>query len=136
MIRPTGSEASGILFEWDRKRKYQVPSSTALMSAAFFGRTDIAKELFDHSAEVDPALDNITITFDKKMNSGVSFTMDYKGTGLLQWDEEKKTVTILIKMEPNHEYSIVFNSNIAKYKGFASEVDIPVEPVVYTFKTK
>lgn len=89
--------------------------------------------------EVDPALDKITITFDKKMNGGMSLTSDDlstypKYTGLPIWDEEKKTITIPMKSDSNHAYKIRINS--AHYKGFASEDNIPLEPVVYTFKTK
>ncbi|MGI8906973.1 MAG: Ig-like domain-containing protein [Candidatus Sumerlaeaceae bacterium] len=89
---------------------------------------------------VDPALSAIQVTFDTPMGSGMSWTgggSAYPKTPDGQrpgWSADKKTCTLPVKLEANHQYQLGLNS--VSFKNFTSEAGVPLEPVVYTFKTR
>jgi len=88
---------------------------------------------------VDPALPELRVVFDQPMSTG---GMSIVGAGIkypkfagrdqCRWDDDK-TLVYKWTLEPNHEYSLSFNSS--KFKNFKSETGESAEPYPLSFKT-
>ena len=90
------------------------------------------------ATEVDPALTEITVTFDCDMDGGMSWTgggPEFPGAQGKRphWDTEHKTCALPVELKPNSSYRLGLNS--PSYKGFQSVGGVPLVPVVYSFKT-
>ena len=91
------------------------------------------------AADVDPALAEITVTFDQDMSGGMSWT----GGGpqfptsppgaRAQW-RDKRTCVLPVKLQPGHSYRVGINS--PSYRNFRSEAGVPASPSAITFTTK
>lgn len=92
------------------------------------------------ATDVDPALAELRVTFDMPMGEGFSWCgsgPEYPETvlgGPLHWSEGRKTCTLLVRLQPGHSYRLSLNS--LSSNNFQSEAGVPLEPVVWTFKTK
>ncbi len=94
----------------------------------------------DGSTDVDPKASTLRVTFDMPMGEGMSWTgggekhptqyVDKKPS----WSSDMKTCTLPVKLEPDHEYEIGLNNLYAI--NFQSKWGVPMEPVVYKFKTR
>jgi RNA polymerase sigma-70 factor (ECF subfamily) len=89
--------------------------------------------------DVDPNLKALRVTFNMKMGEGMSWT----GGGAsfpkipegqkAQWSADGRTCTLPVSLEPNHDYQLGLNS--PRHINFQSEWGVPLEPVVYRFRT-
>ncbi|MBX7245362.1 MAG: Ig-like domain-containing protein [Candidatus Sumerlaeaceae bacterium] len=87
------------------------------------------------ATNVDPGTQILRVTFDKPMGGGMSWTGKVPSvpSGRAEWDPERRTCTIPVKLEPKQRYRIGINS--FSHRNFSSEDGIPVEPVIYQFET-
>src|SRR5690606_30988743 len=91
------------------------------------------------ATEVDPSLTKLTVTFDRPMAEGFSWT----GGGEMfptipagqkpSWSDDRKTCTLPVELAAGKQYRLGLNSR--SYKNFASAAGVPLEPVVYEFRT-
>ena len=129
----------------------------ALMGAATVGVWMAGSDLFAQGAEaegvprivatvpvagatdVDPATAEITVTFDRDMAKGFSWTgggANYPAMregGKPHWSEDRRTCVLPVRLEPNRQYRLGLNS--PSHKNFQSAAGVPLDPVVYTFAT-
>ncbi len=89
--------------------------------------------------DVSPDLDKLAVTFDQKMADGawawVRWDAPYPETvGSPYYDEEKKTCTLPVKLEPGRAYLVAFN--IEPYIGFRNTAGKAAAPYVLVFATK
>ncbi|HZR19169.1 MAG TPA: M56 family metallopeptidase [Verrucomicrobiae bacterium] len=91
------------------------------------------------ATEVDPAISEITVTFDQDMGGGFSWTgggPEYP-PGIEgrrpEW-RQKRTCALPVKLEPGHFYRVGINST--SYRNFASEAGVPAMPSAIFFTTK
>ena len=91
------------------------------------------------AAEVDPRTTELRITFSVPMCRGFSWTgggPDYpvvpKGEGA-HWTEDQRTCVLPVRLEPNHQYRLGLNS--PSHNNFQSDASVPLDPVIYTFRT-
>jgi hypothetical protein len=93
------------------------------------------------AAGVDPNVEEIRVTFDIPMGAGFSFT----GAGSSQypeardgqrprWSEDQKTAILPVRLKPGTEYRLGINSPTRS--NFQSTNGVPVEPLIYSFKTR
>lgn len=92
------------------------------------------------AADVDPKIKELRVTFNAPMGSGFSWT----GGGPSfppnpdgrkpYWTDGGKTCVLPCELKPNSEYKLGLNS--VSHKNFQSAGGVPLEPVVYTFRTK
>ena len=96
-----------------------------------------------NAKNVDPALEEISVTFDQPMQtwSCAWCTMDGGKTfpklvePKVRWSDDKKTCIMgTVKLEPGKTYNIHLNS--PGNMDFVSEEDAPLEPVPFSFTTK
>ena len=91
----------------------------------------------DGAQGVAPTLDRLTVTFDRPMGGGFSWTGggDHypETTGKPEWSADKKTCTLPVKLKPDWEYVIGLNST--SHNNFQSEQGIPLVPIPWQFKT-
>ena len=90
--------------------------------------------------DVDPGLREIRVTFNVSMGGGFSWTgggpefpKTPQGKGP-SWSKDRKTCVLPVELKPGSNYRLGLNS--ASHKNFRSEAGIPLEPVVYTFRTR
>jgi len=90
--------------------------------------------------DVDPNLTELRVTFNVPMagsyswcGSGPQFPGDREGKKPY-WTEDRKTCVLPVQLKPGWEFQLGINSR--SFKGFKSASGIPVDPVLYTFKTK
>ena len=89
--------------------------------------------------DVDPGLTEIRVTFNVPMSDGCSWTGGGpafpKGRDgqKIYWTEDHLTCVLPVQLEPGKEYRLGLNS--PSHKNFQSAGGVPLEPVVYTFKT-
>ena len=92
------------------------------------------------STDVDPLVNEISVTFDEEMMDG---NWSWAYTNIDQFPEmtdqpyytEKFTKNILpVKLESNKEYEIWINSE--KFKNFKDKAGNPAIPFLWVFKTK
>lgn len=91
------------------------------------------------ATDVDPSITEITVTFDRDMGMGFSWT----GGGPTfpkvpagkkpQWTEDGKTCVLPVELKPDSFYMLGLNS--PSHKNFQSEGGVPLDPVLYTFRT-
>lgn len=92
------------------------------------------------SADVDPSLTTITVTFSKPMlDKSWSWSYEDKGSfpqtaGQPYYADNGKTCVLPVKLEPNKRYVIWINT--AKFKNFKDKGGNPVEPYKLTFTTR
>jgi beta-lactamase regulating signal transducer with metallopeptidase domain len=91
------------------------------------------------AADVDPALTEITVTFDQDMGGGFSWTgggPDYPPTlegQKAQW-RDKRTCVLPVKLEAGHYYRVGINSS--SYRNFRSVAGVSAEPSAIYFTTQ
>jgi beta-lactamase regulating signal transducer with metallopeptidase domain len=88
---------------------------------------------------VDPALQEISVTFDQDMSEGFSWTgggPDYPPIPegqKVQW-RDKRTCVLPVKLEPGHYYRVGINSK--SYHGFQSTAGVPADASAIFFTTQ
>ena len=91
------------------------------------------------ATEVDPALTEITVTFDRDMEGGMSWTgggPDYPLSpqgAKAQW-RDKRTCVLPVRLQAGHHYRVGINS--MSYQNFRSADGVPASPTAITFTTK
>jgi hypothetical protein len=90
--------------------------------------------------DVDPSTGRLQVTFDKPMGAGMSWT----GGGatfpqlpegkLGRWSEDGLTCSLPVELKPGTSYELGLNSR--SHNNFQTRWGVPLEPVVYRFKTK
>lgn len=89
---------------------------------------------------VDPTTKELKITFSVEMGGGVSWTGGGPGFPAIPegrkatWSEDRKTCTLPVSIKPGQSYRIGLNS--PSHQNFQSSGGVPLEPVVYTFRTR
>jgi beta-lactamase regulating signal transducer with metallopeptidase domain len=87
--------------------------------------------------DVDPKLDKLTVTFDRPMGGGFSWTGSGEAypesTDKPAWSEDGKTCTMPVRLKPNWNYRLGLNS--PSHINFQSEAGVPLQPVEWTFTT-
>ncbi len=89
--------------------------------------------------DVDPSLTKIVVRFDRPMAAGFSWTGGGENFPTIpdgkkpKWSADRKTCTLPVTLKPNWEYRLGLNS--VSYKNFAGADGVPLEPVVYEFRT-
>ncbi|OGV66547.1 MAG: hypothetical protein A3K19_23830 [Lentisphaerae bacterium RIFOXYB12_FULL_65_16] len=88
---------------------------------------------------VDPRTTELRITFSVPMAGGFSWTgggPEYpagpEGEGP-HWTEDQRTCVLPVRLEPDHAYRLGLNSR--SHNNFQSAAGVPLDPVVYTFRT-
>ena len=88
---------------------------------------------------VDPRTTELRVTFSVPMAGGFSWTgggTDYppapEGQGP-RWTEDQRTCIRPVRLEPNRQYRLGLNSR--SHKNFQSAAGVPLDPVIYTFRT-
>lgn len=93
----------------------------------------------NESADVDPGLNAILVTFDRPMRDGcwsvVQVNPEFfpKITGKIHYDSTRTQLTIPVKLEPDHTYQLFLNSGI--YNSFMSEQKHRLKDYKYSFRT-
>lgn len=90
-------------------------------------------------ADVDPALREIRVEFDRPMQdgkwslvgSGPNFP---KVTGKASYDKQSKVWTVPVQLQPDWNYQFMLNSE--RFTGFQSREGVPLEPATVSFKTR
>jgi hypothetical protein len=91
------------------------------------------------ATDVDPAITEITVTFDQDMGKGFSWTgggPEYPASPEgqnVEW-RGKRTCVLPVKLEPGHHYRVGINSR--SYRNFCSVSGQSVEPTSISFTTK
>lgn len=89
--------------------------------------------------DVSPGLTELRVTFNVPMGAGFSWCGDGPQFPKIQegkrptWIDGGKTCVLPVKLESGVEYEIGLNSE--SHKNFKSADGVPLEPVLYTFKT-
>ena len=91
------------------------------------------------AADVSPTATTLRATFDMPMSGDMSWTGG--GTSFPKIDPDKKTkwtgggktCVLPVQLQPSHEYQLGLNSY--SHINFQSKWGVPIEPVVYQFKT-
>jgi beta-lactamase regulating signal transducer with metallopeptidase domain len=108
------------------KQKVQVPRIVSMTPA-------------NGAQDVSPAATELRVTFNVPMGGGYSWC----GNGPRypanpegerpHWTEDHKTCVLPVELKPNWRYELSLNAE--RFKNFASQGGVPLEPVAYTFKT-
>lgn len=89
------------------------------------------------ATEVDPDITEITVTFDREMGQGFSWTgggADFPfTTGKPHW-QDKRTCILPVRLQPGHYYRVGVNS--PSYHGFQSTKGVPAGPSAIYFTTR
>ncbi len=92
------------------------------------------------SENVDPRTTELRVTFSVPMGGGFSWTggepdfpAEPEGTGP-RWTGDQRTCVLPVRLEPNRQYRLGLNS--PSHKNFQSAAGVPLDPVIYTFKTE
>jgi beta-lactamase regulating signal transducer with metallopeptidase domain len=92
------------------------------------------------ATDVDPARKALRVTFDMPMGDGFSWTGGGPNFPEIpegkrpKWTTDHRTCILPVTLKPGWEYRVGLNS--PSHKNFTSAGGVPLEPVVYTFKTK
>ncbi len=91
------------------------------------------------ATDVDPAITEIKITFDRPMVDGnwaiVGGGPNYpETTGKPSYDQECRVLSLPVRLKPDWEYR--FRLNSTRYDTFRSQDGIPLEPVAVNFRTR
>jgi len=89
--------------------------------------------------DVDPRIRGITVTFDRDMSKGSSWTGGGPNfpkipQGQKPYWHDNRTSVLPVQLRPGHYYRLGINSQ--SYKNFKSKDGIPVRPVVFDFTTR
>lgn len=91
--------------------------------------------------DVDPETALLRVTFDMPMGDGMSWTgggpgfpKDSPDGKKPSWSKDGRTCALPVLLEPGHEYELGINS--LKHINFQSKWGIPLEPIVYKFRTR
>jgi beta-lactamase regulating signal transducer with metallopeptidase domain len=90
--------------------------------------------------DVDPATTALRVTFDVPMGGGMSWTGGGPNFPKLpegkkaSWSDDGLTCTLPVVLEPDHDYQLGLNN--VTFKNFASKWGVPLEEVVYKFRTR
>ncbi len=88
---------------------------------------------------VDPATSELRVTFNVPMGGGFSWTgagehyPEIAPGGRPQWSADGKSCRLPVKLKPNWDYRLGLNS--PSHQNFNSAAGLPLEPVVWTFRT-
>jgi len=99
----------------------------------------VSLEPADESADLDAGETTLTVTFDRPMGGGMSWTHAFgrdklpEGTGKPEWNADKTVCSVPVKLEPGREYALQLNA--AHAINFQSEWGVPLEPVPWRFAT-
>lgn len=90
--------------------------------------------------DVDPATKTLSVTFNTPMGEGMSWTGSGPNFPTIpagqkpRWSADGRTCTLPVSLEPDHEYRLGLNS--LSHINFQSRWGVPLEPVVYRFRTR
>jgi len=90
------------------------------------------------ATDVNPALKEITVTFDRDMEDGMSWTgggANYPNSpegAQARW-RDKRTCVLPVKLETGHYYRVGINSK--SYQNFRSADGVPITPSAISFRT-
>lgn len=90
--------------------------------------------------DVDPGLREIRVTFNVPMGEGCSWVGGGANFPTIppgkrpSWSADGKTCVLPVELKPGWDYRLGLNS--ASFKNFATAAGVPLEPVVYTFRTR
>ncbi len=93
----------------------------------------------NETKDVDPNLTEIRVTFNVAMGGGCSWTGGGSDFPKIPqgkqayWTDDHKTCVLPVQLEPGKEYRLGLNS--PSHKNFQSAGGVPLEPVVYNFRT-
>jgi hypothetical protein len=92
----------------------------------------------DGAVDVDPALGQIRVVFDRPMRDNSWALVGSKTdlpetTGKPSYDSKRTTWTVPIRLKPESSYRFMLNSE--RFQGFRSADGVPLEPVTVRFKT-
>lgn len=86
---------------------------------------------------VDPQTTELRVTFSVPMGGGFSWTGGGDTYPTVRerphWMEEQRTCVLPVRLKPNHQYRLGLNS--PSHKNFQSAAGVPLNPVIYTFRT-
>lgn len=92
------------------------------------------------ATDVNANISSISVTFNMPMGGGMSWTgggaqfPNIPSGAQPKWSRDKLTCRLPVKLKPNHQYRLGLNS--PSHKNFQSEGGVPLQPVVYQFKTQ
>jgi RNA polymerase sigma-70 factor (ECF subfamily) len=91
----------------------------------------------DGATDVAPDTTEMTVTFDRPMAQGFSWTKvegtQPQGSGKPWWNADQTVCTLPVTLEPGKSYSIGLNHAFAN--NFQSAHGVPLTPIVWTFTT-
>jgi hypothetical protein len=92
--------------------------------------------------EVDPAIPQIAVTFDRDMSEGMSWTRRDRSPcypplpeGRQAHWRDRRTCVLPVALTPDHQYSLGINS-VAAVNFQSANGGVPCDPVAYAFKTR
>lgn len=98
----------------------------------------------DRARDVSPDLTEISVTFDRPMKMGRSWSWIInepygaypgdKAEGDPTWSDDHKTCTLKVKLRPATTYAVGVNS--FRHTGFQDPDGVPAVPFVWVFKTR
>jgi beta-lactamase regulating signal transducer with metallopeptidase domain len=92
------------------------------------------------ASDIDPSIKELHVTFDVPMGKGMSWTgggpnfPENPSGARAEWSADGKTCVLPVTLHPGHSYRLGLNS--LSFNNFQSESGVPLEPVVYQFKTR
>jgi RNA polymerase sigma-70 factor (ECF subfamily) len=110
----------------DLKRKVQTPKIVALSP-------------LNGAKDVSPNLTELRVTFNVPMSEGCSWTGGGPQYPVIpegkkpSWTQDGKTCVLPVALKPETSYRLGLNSQ--NFKGFKTAGGIPLDPVIYTFRT-
>lgn len=91
----------------------------------------------NNSENVPASTSELKVTFDMPMDEGMSWTGGGEAfpepTAQARWSRDGRTCTLPVKLKPGHSYHLGLNS--LSHNNFQSKWGVPLEPVVYEFRT-
>jgi len=99
--------------------------------------TIVSMQPLNGATDVSSSIQLITVTFDRPMGGGFSWTGGGEHypetTGEPYWSTDRKTCCLPVALKPNWNYKFGLNSQ--SFKNFKSEQGYPLTPVVWIFST-
>ncbi|MBN1911803.1 MAG: Ig-like domain-containing protein [Pirellulales bacterium] len=92
------------------------------------------------ATDVDPGIKELRVTFNVPMGGGFSWTGggEHYPPGVpdkrVRWSADGKTCIRPVALQPGHDYRLGLNS--LSHKNFQSAGGVPLDPIVYRFRTK
>jgi hypothetical protein len=145
-------ELSDVLATYEHERKKypklddfmpEVASFFARYAKAFAARMERAPKVVsmvpaNGASDVDPALGEIKVTFDRPMRDRAWSVVRAGGefpkiAGPVHYDEARTVLTIPVRLEPGTRYELWLNRG--RYMAFQSEDGIALRPLRVTFRT-